>query len=305
MDYELQDKFRGTLLGAAVGDALGAPYEFKHRDSANLNTKLVTAGYAMGCFGTSPGSPTDDSTLTRLHAEALLAMGSPSTYRPHYMRRARRWQLSGPPDIGGQTSSALSTWGHGEEYPVARESAAGNGSLMAVSPVALVAKNAISAALLGEKFAGFTHPSGAAKFANRQYAAALWALSRGVRPEIVLQTCRIPRPLGMATDGGSMGFCLISAALAFEAVQAVENGLTPFEALVTCIVENGGDTDTNGCIAGALLGAAYGQSAWESGDAGSAPGWVLDDLADYDNWLDLADQLQAKYTPDAALGLAA
>jgi ADP-ribosylglycohydrolase len=227
-------------------------------------------------------------------------MGSVSTYRPHYMKRARRWQLSGPPDIGAQTSSALSTWGAGEKYPLAREDAAGNGSLMAVSPVALVAKDSRSAAELGEKFAGFTHPAGVAKFANRQYAAALWMLSRGADPPLVIARCGIPRPFGMATDGGTMGFCLIAAALAFEAVQAVVNGSTPFDALVAALVDNAGDTDTNGCVAGALLGAAYGQAAWAS-----APDWVLGKLADYDNWIELADQLLAKYAPVAGLGLVA
>lgn len=297
MSEALQDKFRGTLLGAAIGDALGAPYEFGTINKS-LTAAYVGEQYDRGVFGTKPGSPTDDSTLTRLHAEALMAMGSVATYRPHYMRRARAWQLSGPPDIGGQTGSALSTWGNGEKWPYEAERAAGNGSLMAVSPVGLVAKNAGEAAALGERFASFTHPAGTAKYCNRQYAGAIWAFSRDIAIPTVMSAARVSRPVGMPTDGPSMGFCLVAAGLAFDAIQRVEDGMTPWDSLVDVIVSNGGDTDTNACIAGALLGSAYGMDAWKN-----APDWVLEGVEDREGWFELADQLLVKYTPSPANGL--
>ncbi|MGH9036626.1 MAG: ADP-ribosylglycohydrolase family protein, partial [Acidimicrobiia bacterium] len=58
------DRFSGCLLGVALGDALGAPYEF-HRPPFE-----VAREFRPGWFGTAPGHPTDDSTLAVACAEA-------------------------------------------------------------------------------------------------------------------------------------------------------------------------------------------------------------------------------------------
>ena len=45
------DRYRGALVGLALGDALGAPYEFKSPPF------IVEAVFRQGVFGTAPGHP--------------------------------------------------------------------------------------------------------------------------------------------------------------------------------------------------------------------------------------------------------
>ncbi len=65
------DRFRGCLLGGAVGDALGAPVEFLTRDG--IVRKFGTAGIRdyVPAFGRL-GAITDDTQMTLFTAEGLL-----------------------------------------------------------------------------------------------------------------------------------------------------------------------------------------------------------------------------------------
>ena len=53
------DRARGALLGLAVGDALGAPVEFKPRDSFERVTEMMAGGY----FRLPAGAWTDDTAM--------------------------------------------------------------------------------------------------------------------------------------------------------------------------------------------------------------------------------------------------
>src|SRR6185295_8587145 len=98
------DRYRGALVGLALGDALGAPYEFRSPPFA------VDTAFATGVFGTPPGHPTDDSTLASFAAEAVL---EPGGWEGGYIRRLVAWMQSGPPDIGNQTRRAAQSWAAG------------------------------------------------------------------------------------------------------------------------------------------------------------------------------------------------
>ncbi|MBI4870275.1 MAG: ADP-ribosylglycohydrolase family protein [Candidatus Riflebacteria bacterium] len=71
---DLLGRFRGTLLGCAVGDALGAPYQGKPRSfflagAVGLDEFQRLPGYP-------PGQYTDDTQLTLAVAESLIACGT-------------------------------------------------------------------------------------------------------------------------------------------------------------------------------------------------------------------------------------
>ncbi len=69
-----------------------------------------------------------------------------------------------------------------------------------------------------------------------------------------------PAPPGADPAGPGKGWCRLTLHLAVRALaDAGEFG--PFEALVR-LVARGGDTDTNAAVAGGLLGAVHGASAW-------------------------------------------
>ena len=82
-------------------------------------------------------------------------------------------------------------------------------------------------------------------------------------PEAVLDAYSIPNgatPTDLALDGDDKGYTLKAMQVALWcATQA-----TDFEEDLVAVVSAGGDTDTNGAIAGALLGARFGLKAIQS-----------------------------------------
>ena len=96
-----EERRAGTILGLAVGDALGATYEFcSPREVPEGPLEIVGGGW----LGLEPGETTDDTALTR----AVLAgyEGGPLD-----LRRVRDAMLScqesKPKDVGNQTRKAL------------------------------------------------------------------------------------------------------------------------------------------------------------------------------------------------------
>ncbi|EIW6162817.1 ADP-ribosylglycohydrolase family protein [Salmonella enterica subsp. enterica serovar Saintpaul] len=71
MKTEMISRFKGCLLGGAIGDALGAPVEFK--SLAQIKKYLGEEGVTqfMPCYG-GTGSITDDTQMSLFTAEALL-----------------------------------------------------------------------------------------------------------------------------------------------------------------------------------------------------------------------------------------
>jgi len=103
---DLISRFRGCLLGGAVGDALGAPIEF---DSlAQIRARFGDRGVTEFVDGTWPrGTITDDTQMTLFTAEGLL-------------RADVRGSLKGichPPDCVG---NAYCRWLHTQGEPFAR-----------------------------------------------------------------------------------------------------------------------------------------------------------------------------------------
>ena len=62
-----RNKFSGCLVGLAIGDALGAPIEFKKGGSF----KPVNDFIGGGMFNLNPGEFTDDTSLALCLAESL------------------------------------------------------------------------------------------------------------------------------------------------------------------------------------------------------------------------------------------
>jgi ADP-ribosyl-[dinitrogen reductase] hydrolase len=69
---DLADRVRGSLLGLAVGDALGAPLEFMSRGAIKREYGMLRELVGGGVFGWRPGQGTDDSDLTKALLDAYL-----------------------------------------------------------------------------------------------------------------------------------------------------------------------------------------------------------------------------------------
>ena len=90
----------------------------------------------------------------------------------------------------------------------------------------------------------------------------------GVVPETVVDACSIPSacaPADLVLDGRDMGYTLKAMQVALWCA----NQASDFEEGLVAVVSAGGDTDTNGAVAGAVLGARFGLHAipcgWRKG----------------------------------------
>ena len=132
------DRQRGTLLGDAIGDALGAAIEFRPPGSF----PKVTGYRGGGPHGLAPGEWTDDSSMALALAGSIAGAGWNLNDQA---RRYLAWWQKGEYsvndrcfDIGITTQSALRRFektGNAKTSGDTSERASGNGSIMRLAPV--------------------------------------------------------------------------------------------------------------------------------------------------------------------------
>src|SRR5215210_838512 len=134
----------GALVGSAVGDALGAPFEFGPTGQFSARFPVPARGSKTemcggGSLGWEPGEFTDDTQMALLVAESLLK--NDGLDEADLFDRFRTWAAADPPDIGNQTRAVLCSgrpWDvAAAEHFAATGRAAGNGSLMRAIPAAI------------------------------------------------------------------------------------------------------------------------------------------------------------------------
>lgn len=137
---ELLDRYQGSLLGLAIGDALGAPIEFRPPGTFTL----ITTFQGGGTHGLEPGQWTDDTSLALCLAESLIKRKGfdPKDQMERYLKWYREGYLSCVGhcfDIGNTTRQALETFAKTRDSfsGLTDPRSAGNGSLMRVAPVPL------------------------------------------------------------------------------------------------------------------------------------------------------------------------
>ncbi|MEV7521151.1 ADP-ribosylglycohydrolase family protein [Streptomyces sp. NPDC091371] len=264
------DRAVGAVLGSAVGDALGAPYEFGPPGALTARGEEMCAG-----GGWDPGEATDDTQMAVLVGESLLERGGLDL--PDLFARFQRWAAGEPKDIGLQTEDVLTS---GEPWDLAaalhfqvNTRAAGNGSLMraATSAVRFAAAGRAETMAAARRIAALTHGDRAAwegtavlhelvrvALDGGDPVAALPATLAEVHPAHRERYGRVLAPdwhPGLATEfNGAVWPCLGSAVWALRTT-------TGFAQAVRAAVDLGGDTDTVAAVTGALAGAVYGQGA--------------------------------------------
>jgi len=275
------DRALGCMLGMVIGDSLGSQVEFQ--TAAAIRTRYPGGVRDLApspVWRTLAGQPTDDSELGLTLARSLVRAGC---YDPEDAAAAYgRWYASGPFDIGGTTSLAFgaAAAAPAEKAAAARSAADGssqaNGSLMRIAPVGVWADNPDEAAAAAAMDSGLSHPHPVCRAACAAYAAAISAGLAGGDRDAMMQTAvriaRLAEPaaapvqqvLHEAAAGVApadfqhqMGWVLIALQNAFYHLAAG----TALEPALIETVGSGGDTDTNGAIAGALLGAADGRAS--------------------------------------------
>lgn len=263
----------GCVLGSAVGDALGAPFEFGPEGAFSARFPEPGHGGEMcGGGGWEPGEATDDTQMAVLVGESLLERGGLEL--PDVFARFRRWAAAEPKDIGLQTEAVLES---GDPWDLAAAlhfqvngRGAGNGSLMRAATSAVhFARHGREATMeAARRIAALTHGDRAAWEGTAVFhelvrvalggADPLAAVSRAVRavhPDhrdryaVVLAEDWHP---DRATEfNGAVWPCLGSAVWALRSTDS-------YEGAVRAAVDLGGDTDTVAAVTGGLAGAVYG-----------------------------------------------
>ena len=132
------ERFRGCLLGLAVGDAVGTAVEFRQRGTFEPLTDMVGGGP----FNLRPGQWTDDTSMALCLATSLVVQGGfdPADQMGRYCRWVDHGYLSSTGtcfDIGTTTVRSLRRYQRdGNPYAGSSDpTLAGNGCIMRLAPI--------------------------------------------------------------------------------------------------------------------------------------------------------------------------
>ncbi|GAA2290362.1 ADP-ribosylglycohydrolase family protein [Streptomyces kunmingensis] len=268
----------GTVIGSAVGDALGGPFEFGPEGvfSARFPPEGgPDAGEMAGGSGWDPGEATDDTQMAVLVAESLLDNGGLAP--ADLFARFQRWAAAEPKDIGLQTEDVL---GNGLPWDQAAAihfqvtgRAAGNGSLMrAATSAVYFAPHGTDATMdAARRIAALTHGDRAAwegtavlhELVRRTLDGAdpltelpgiVALVHPGHRDRYATVLAADWHPDRATEFNGAVWPCLGSAVWALRTTRSYEDALR-------AAIDLGGDTDTVAAVTGALAGALYGVDA--------------------------------------------
>ncbi len=324
-----RNRYRGCLIGGAIGDALGVPVEFMSRSEIlglqgpDGVTDFASWKNDQG-FVFSAGAYSDDTQLTIATAVGLLR-GLQRWRRTHLeetcaavYERYKAWlelqDLPSQSRFPGSTCLSALRRGRPGEVDDPINDSKGSGGIMRIAPVGL-AFEPCRAFEMGTEIAALTHchPSG-------YLAAGAFAelVSRCARGEGLTSAVTETRELLLGWDGCEETLERLDLAMELfvgdadldEAYEMLGEGWVAEEALgvalfsalsfpedfaegVLAAVNITGDSDTTGALTGSLLGSLLGYD--------SIPGEWARDVEDARLLLELADDLYDGFANDVPL----
>ena len=280
------DRAKGCILGAFLGDSIGSYLELKsfiHKDL--LKEALDMPG--GGPFILSPGQVTDDSELAICLLNGLVE-GNGLFSLEKIALNYQKWMLSPPFDIGTTTTKSLSELTKHKSQPIknlgrlcqeaARKyngSSKSNGGIMRITPLAvwsskLDSLDDVEKVIIEEN--SITHSNPLEQKAAISYCLAIrylilnhgdvegtlkhvenWITNKG--DEELNQWWMMVKKKEWMGAISNMGFVKIAWTYSFIVLQ--EPNLN-FLNVMEKVLARGGDTDTNACIVGGLIGAKLG-----------------------------------------------
>lgn len=280
------ERIRGSILASAIGDALGATNEFKTVQQIEQGppvTELIGGGW----LSLPAGEITDDTQMMRCILQSYAHGYSLQDVAGRFVE----WLEAEPADVGMLTRQAL---GHVQRGVSPRDSgriaweksgfsSAGNGAIMRCAPTGALRLHDREARVLESvEIARLTH------FDQRCVESSLWqnaciaSLIAGHSVTVSLEsaaseviwardTCNLLTPTlendvlewvsqahGLPVSAlDTSGYTLATAQVgAWALLHSVS-----LEAGLIVVTNQGGDADTTGAVAGALLGAKFGAEA--------------------------------------------
>jgi ADP-ribosyl-[dinitrogen reductase] hydrolase len=269
------ERFRGCLLGLAVGDAVGTSVEFRQRGTFEPLTDMVGGGP----FSLRPGQWTDDTSMALCLATSLVEQNrfDPADQMSRYCRWADHGYLSSTGtcfDIGTTTVRSLRRYQRdGNPYAGSPDPAlAGNGCIMRLAPIPMYFCPHLEAV---ERFAAdssrTTHGAEECVDACRLFARIVCRALLGRSKDAVLLGDANSFSAGKnvtaiargsyrnkeASDIHGSGYVVHSLEAALWVFGRTHN----FADAILMAANLGEDADTTAAVCGQLAGAYYGESA--------------------------------------------
>lgn len=287
------DRAGGVLLGQAIGDALGVPYEFAQRIEA-WQARMIGGG--LGPY--APGEWSDDTQMAVCIARATASGPFDDETLGRIAAGFVDWRRHGASDIGIQTARVLGAAEGASDLvaamlaasdAAAAENRAGNGALMRTSVVGLVAlDDPVRTSEAAARVAALTHAHPLCVESSVLWSEAVRVAVMGgrldVRAGLVLlreerraqweawiDAAETEPPASFAPNG----FTVTAFQAAWSAIHHTRDAAGPdhVEAALQAAIAIGHDTDTVAAIAGGLLGARYGVSGLPTDLARRVHGW--------------------------------
>ncbi|MCH8148359.1 MAG: ADP-ribosylglycohydrolase family protein [Planctomycetes bacterium] len=273
----------GSILGTAVGDALGLPYEGLSRRRA----KRVFGQPDRHRFVLGHGMVSDDTEHTCIVAQALIASGADAdAFSQQLARRLRLWLLSLPAGIGLATLKSTLRLCVGVSPQRSGVFSAGNGPAMRSAIIGAALNNPALLKQFVRSSTRITHTDPKAEYGALAVALAA-RLASGPSAVGIPQYVGELRKL-LDDEPADEFFELVdrvAESLAcgestdtFAASLGLERGVTgyvyhtvpvalhawlknqhDFRSAVTDVIRCGGDTDTTAAIVGGIVGCAVGK----------------------------------------------
>lgn len=258
---------RALILGGAIGDAYGAPFEYGPAKGTFTPSWTSAEETGFGLIGRAPkGTWTDDTSMTIATIDSLHDNNG-NVNTADMLTKYANWISNGDYTIDGicmdygRTTIKAVTQGHGCNDAHSN----GNGSLMRISPLALT--NANDNEIM--QISATTHAHPIAMQACVQWVHALrlilngkpaetaftessdYMLTHGLKP--VSERFSIIGDLPISEINGSGYVVSTMEAAAWSVINSHD-----YESAVYNACSLGGDTDTIACIAGSAAGIIYG-----------------------------------------------
>lgn len=283
----IQDRIKGVIYGHAIGDAIGLGTEFLNREQVLMNYPNGFESYDQIIQDKhrsrwQKGEWTDDTDQMLCVLESILE--NKTVEKNDVARRIHKWAYSGGRGLGNTVYKVISSMHfHYAPHEVAKQvwlksekNAAANGAVMRTSILGVWDyNNAIRRQKNTEEIAKVTHfdPRCVGSCVAVTYAIA--ELIRGetdykklhkdamrkaleldmrIEPFMKLSQEKAIRKLEL-DEKNAIGYTLKALAAGFWALQQAD-----YKRAMVAIINQGGDADTNGAVAGGIMGAKFGYS---------------------------------------------
>lgn len=306
------DPISGCLLGTALGDALGLPYEGLSRRRA-LRMLGPPDRYR---FNFGRGMVSDDTEHTCMVAQALIASSRDvELFRSDFAKRLRFWLLGMPAGVGLATLRAAIRLWLGYRPDRSGVFSAGNGPAMRAAILGAAVDDLATLRDLVRASSRITHTDPraehgalaialATRSARQHEARAPEVFRHEVQSALTGSGDELLKHLNSVFASidrreSTLDFCnsfgLSRGVTGFVchtvpvAIHAWLSNPADFRAAVTSVIECGGDTDTTAAIVGGIVGASVGKS-------GMPKEWIrrFGDWPRTLSWLEqLAEQLKS------------